>query len=129
VSQQYTLIRHEDIIFQAIEECSALRHEYGHEKVDIKLFDHGGRMSYDITWPEHTMEIEKGDVICPLFHGANSYDLSTHLMSEYGLLRLACGNGMVVDSVESNIRRKHIGSTSLDNVRLHIRTSVDEFRK
>jgi hypothetical protein len=117
VSQKYNIIRHEDVLFRALDECSVMSQQFGMGKVDVRMKDNGARMSYDILWPEYKKDVKLHDHVSPLFHGVNSYDLSSSLMSEYGAYRLICENEMIAGNIEDTVRMRHIGYASAENIR------------
>lgn len=129
VSDKYTLVQHEDILYEALQEVNNLSGVLGQPDINIKMMNGGAKMVYTIHWPSEAKDIKKGDPVAPLFRGVNSYDTSTRMASEYGAMRLVCTNGMVVGHADSKVSRRHISDASPEWVRAHIAQGVAAFER
>ncbi len=114
-SNKYKLVKNEDV-FPVLEDVMS------------KCFDLNGMTTYDRTdkqgartlrtymFPEHQIEIGRGDKVAFELKAANSYDGSHTFGLMAGGFRFACFNGMVIGSAMANVKKKHTQSLDIDFV-------------
>lgn len=106
VTNDYRLIRHEDVIEMA-EAVTAQMPEYGEPERKVWMPQDGAKMRLEYVFPEAAVTVKAGDDIAPRFGIFNSYDGSWALRGIFGAFRLICANGMTVGSKLVEYRREH----------------------
>lgn len=128
-SKRYALVHHEDVLRSVIEKTKTLKNIFGKPEIAVNLLNQGARMVFNITWPEASKDVKVGDPVCPLFRGFNSYDSSTRLGANFGMMRLVCSNGMILADKysTSSYDRKHVGEANVSEVEMYVEGCIEAF--
>lgn len=111
VSEQYRLIRHEDMI-EALE--IHLRHLNMAFERKVTMIKQGARMMATYTLPEITVRISENEILSPTIIMKNSYDLSWVATIMGGVMRLVCSNGAYMGTMFQKVRQRHVGWLTQD---------------
>jgi hypothetical protein len=117
VSKDYVLVKHAEIIksaTKALRSFSIWPEEVG---ADLTITEYGERMSLSLYLPEkYTYDPGDGDKLAMRLEFVNSVDGSTRFRVMMGWFRFVCSNGLVVGVTQADIKRRHVGDLSLDDV-------------
>ncbi len=114
-SDQYQLIHYEDIIRMVEKTVDALP-EFGKIALHPIIIGEGEKIKITALMEEKPFEIRKkgdmkvGDLIHPTVTVKSSYDLGWKLIANFGAMRLACTNGMMVGTTLKRFANRHIVS-------------------
>jgi hypothetical protein len=106
VSDQYNLIRHENII-ETIE--TQLRKMNVVFERNVTMIKAGARMVATYTLPEIQVVLASDEVLIPTMVIKNSYDLSWVASMMGGVMRLICTNGAYMGTMFKKMRHRHVG--------------------
>jgi hypothetical protein len=114
-SNEYKLVRHEEIVKQVHDACLEIP-EYGIPEMKISLPYSGAKMILDVKFPEMMKDIKVGDTIVPKISVRSSYDLQWKLRSDGGLYRVICSNGAMapVKGKAYSYINRHVSSLDLN---------------
>lgn len=106
VSQNYQMLRHEDIVDKTEKALIHLGLEFDRS---ITLIKEGAKMVAKYTIPSIEATLAPGDIVHPTIIIKNSYDLSWVASLIGGVYRLTCSNGAYVGTMFEKFRHRHVG--------------------
>lgn len=115
VSDQYKIVTHEEVLYNAVQTLDRFQ-EFGTPDFKITTANNGGRMNFEIVFPEVKYEVRENDNINPRFILKNSYDSSWRLKTMFGAFRLVCSNGMIIGKKISETSNKHTLNLDINSV-------------
>jgi hypothetical protein len=115
-SDEYKLVRHEEIVKQVHDACLAVP-EYGIPELGISLPYSGAKMKLTVNFPEMMREVNVGDEVIPTIVFRSSYDLQWKVRGDGGVFRKICSNGAMipVKGKQFNYINRHISTLDLDS--------------
>ena len=114
-SKKYNLVRNADV-FPILEDTMAKTFDTNGMLISGHSDKGGARTIRTYMFPEHQIEIGRGDKVAFELRAANSYDGSHTFGLMAGGFRFACFNGMVIGSSMANVKKKHTKSLDIDFV-------------
>lgn len=124
-SEKYKLVRHEEVL-DNVESTIKTKSPFGPWTRSVSLYQEGARMRTKYTFPETTVEVQKGDFINPTIEVFNSYDRSMRHTVMLGAFRLVCTNGMVVGKKFMQFRKRHMPDLYLEDVEAALSLGMDK---
>ncbi len=117
VSKEYTLVPHAAILGMIEKALEKVKVKPDEAKADIEITEYGERMHLSVYLPE-AYSIDPGDKhkMALRLECFNSVDGSTRFRALMGWFRFVCSNGMVIGVTRSDLRRRHIGESPLEEV-------------
>jgi hypothetical protein len=86
-------------------------------QAEITITQYGERMALSLYLPEkYTFIPVDGNKLRMRLECFNSVDGCTRFRAMMGWFRFVCSNGLVIDVTEADIRRRHVGDLTLDDV-------------
>lgn len=112
-SGRYQLVHHEQVIGNVIDfvQSSEIKDQYGNAVFEPRMWNDGGKMKFDITFPDSKMMVEapRGKVeVSPKISFINSYDLTMKISLLFEALQLVCLNGMVATKAIEQAKKRHM---------------------
>lgn len=98
----------------------------GMQVVD-ELSHNGARAFRTYRFPQHQVEIRKGDLVSLELKVVNSYDGAFAFQSILGAFRLICSNGMVIGQTFNKTYGKHTAGLDIDSAASRIHHSLQVF--
>jgi hypothetical protein len=110
VSDQYKLIRHEEVVAECHKALKEYEPVFGNVKIEVRTPYEGAKLVVIGTFPHATKDVAVGDPICPKIEFRSSYDQTWQLSGRVGMMRLRCSNGMTsFEQWQSFVKRHHVG--------------------
>lgn len=108
VSTRYSLIRHSQVADEAIQFAES----FGKPDVKFHLSANGDRFLSEFTYMDHTVAVQKDDLVGFRFYAENAYRPGYAAKLRVAALRKVCMNGMVLpkESIDLNVR--HVGEAT-----------------
>jgi hypothetical protein len=112
-SGRYQLVHHEQVIGNVIDfvQSPEIKDQYGNAVFEPRMWNNGGKMSFDISFPEKPMSVDtpRGKVeVIPRFAFLNSYDLTMKISLLFKALQLACLNGLIASRAIEHSKKRHM---------------------
>jgi len=112
-SGRYQVVHHEQVIGNVIDfvRSPEIKDQYGEAVFEPKMWNNGGKMSFDISFPAKPMTVDapRGKVeVIPRFSFLNSYDLTMKISLFFKALQLACMNGMIANKAIEQSKKRHM---------------------
>lgn len=128
VSDQYKIVRYEDILILVNEITSAID-GYGKIQIVPRSLVGGGRFQIQLKFPEMQKSIKVVDNIIPKLDVFTSLDLSFKLTGRFGAFRLLCTNGMGVWERFRSFAKRHLQTLILDDLHKTIEEGLGGFKE
>ena len=127
VSKEYKLLQHldvVDVVVKALEVSSiAPRDVTAH----LEITEYGERMSLGLLLPmRYAFDPGDGHRMALRLECLNSVEGSTGFRALMGWFRFVCSNGLIIGVTRSDMRRRHVGDLTLDDVAAVLRAGVAE---
>lgn len=127
VTDEYQIIHHEEIIGKVLSLVKEIP-EYGQPEFNIHLMQNGAKMNLTVQFPEHSIEVRKGDAFNPNIQFRNSYDAKWRFGYKFGAFRLVCSNGMIAGVIQNSMKARHLQSLDFESVILdHLKSGMVSF--
>lgn len=106
VSENYQMVRHQDILGKAEKALAHLGLEFDRS---VTLIKDGAKMVAKYIIPSIEAVLAPGDIVHPTIIIKNSYDLSWVASLNGGVYRLTCSNGAYVGTMFEKFKHRHVG--------------------
>jgi len=117
VSRQYSLLQHKHLINEIVRAIDNVGIAPSKMQAHLDLTEYGERMRLGLLFPkEYNLDVGEGDQMALRLECFNSVDGSTKFMAVLGWLRFVCLNGMVLGVADTDVRRRHNKSFSLQDI-------------
>jgi hypothetical protein len=130
VSKEYVLIQHSevvDVVLQALDVCDVPRNEVA---ANLEITEYGERMALSVILPKsYSFDAGDGYPMALRLECLNSVDGSTAFRTLMGWFRFVCSNGLVLGVTRSDVRRRHVGGLTTDDVASVLRSGLAECEK
>lgn len=124
VSQKYNVVEHMSAFNAGFD---AMRKIGGFTLDKLETSENGARMYATFLGQKRTFQVQKGDIVQPMFTMQNSLDGFIKLGFSLGGKRLVCLNGMTAPVSMMNISVKHTASVEIEEVMEQARASITVF--
>jgi hypothetical protein len=96
-------------------------------RANLEITEYGERMALSVYLPDsYAFDPGDGHPMALRLECINSVDGSTGFRALMGWFRFVCGNGMVIGVTRSDVRRRHVGDLTLDDVAAVLRSGLTE---
>ena len=117
VSKDYTLVPHTAILNIAEQALTSVKIKPIDVKAEIEITDYGERMHLSLYLPEnYSIDPGDGHRMALRLECLNSVEGSTRFRALMGWFRFVCSNGLIIGVARSDVRRRHIGKSPLEEV-------------
>lgn len=117
VSKEYVLVRHAEVVETARQVIEQFGIDPGCLKADLTITEYGERMALSLYLPpKYAFDPGDGNQLVMRLELFNSVEGSTRFRAMMGWFRLVCSNGLVIGVTQTEVRRRHIGDLSLDDL-------------
>lgn len=127
VSKDYALVPHRAVLDVAARALDDAKIALDQVKAEVKITEYGERMSLSLYLPEkYSFDPGDGHPMALRLECFNSVDGSTRFRALVGWFRFVCSNGLVIGVTRSDLRRRHVGDLSLDDIGLVLSAGINE---
>lgn len=118
VSKDYVLVRHAEVIDTAIAALEQSKIAIDKVRAELTITEYGERMHLSLYLPEkYGFDPGDGNRLTMRLECFNSVDGSTRFRALMGWFRFVCSNGLIIGVTQADVRRRHVGDLSLDDVK------------
>ena len=117
VSKDYTLVSHGAVLDSARKALTAAGVKTDDTEAALEITEYGERMRLSVWLPDkYAFDPGDGQKMGMRLECLNSVDGSTRFRALMGWFRFVCSNGLVVGVTQSDVKRRHIGDLSPEDV-------------
>lgn len=127
VSKEYVLIPHKEVIDVAIKAFAEENIPPEEINAEMVITEYGERMALSLYLPnEFSFDPGDNNKLSLRLECFNSVDGSTRFRALMGWFRFVCSNGLVIGVTRSDVRRRHFGDLSLQDVHAVLTSGIKE---
>jgi hypothetical protein len=117
VSKEYALVQHVDVVDVVLNALSVSEIAADDVDVALEITEYGERMALSVYLPDkYSFDPGDGHKMALRLECMNSVDGSTGFRALMGWFRFVCSNGLIIGVTRSDVRRRHVGGLTLDDV-------------
>lgn len=126
VSKDYVLLKHAEVIDTATKSMKSLGTDPANVQAEITITEYGERMALRVYLPEkYEFDPGDGNKLAMCLECFNSVDGSTRFRALMGWFRFVCSNGLVIGVTQADIRRRHIGDLTLNDLSMVLSSGLE----
>ena len=127
VSKEYALVQHHavvDVVLRALEVSDISPADVN---ANLQITECGERMALSVFLPtRYAFDPGDGNPMALRLECLNSVDGSTGFRALIGWFRFVCSNGLIIGVTRSDVRRRHVGGLTLDDVAAVLQAGLAE---
>lgn len=127
VSKNYALVSHLAVVNAAEKALAKAEIDSENVEAELKLTAYGERMALSLYLPKkYDYNPGDGNRMSMRLECFNSVDGSSRFRALVGWFRLVCSNGLIIGVTKSELRRRHVGDLSINDIAAVLTMGIGE---